>query len=123
MSIHHRCTLITVVIVLPISILPISIVSSYAGPCSPDIERMQGSVEAMAVATAAAGPAGRQSTAAMTHRQPTPGSVAEATSKVDEAARAKRAQAAIAQARAADSAGDRRACERALSDVRRETGQ
>jgi hypothetical protein len=81
---------------------------------------MQPAVDAMA---AAAGPAGRQTTAAMTHRQPTANSVAEATSKLGEAARARRAQAALAEARAADSAGDGSACQRALADLRRETGR
>jgi hypothetical protein len=118
MSIHHRGALITAAAVY--LSLSISIVSCLAGPCTPEIERMQASVDAMAAAAAAAGPAGRQSTAAMTHRQPTPGSIAEAASKLGEAARTRRAQAVLEEARAADRAGDTRACERALADLRRD---
>jgi hypothetical protein len=116
MSIHYRCALIAAPIVL-------SAVSSYAGPCSPEIDRMQSSVDAISVAIAASGPPARQTTAAMTHRQPTPSSIAEAEAKLAEEARAKRAMAALAQARAADRAGDNNTCQRALRDVRREIGQ
>ncbi len=116
MSIHYRCVLIVVAFLSPN-------VSSFAGPCSPDIDRMQASVDTVIVALAAGGPPGRQSVAAMTHRQPTPNSIAEAEAKLGEEARAKRALTALAQARAADRAGDKNACERALADVRREIGQ
>ena len=95
---------------------------SYAGPCSLDIDRMQASVDTVIAATAVAGPPGRQSTAAMTHRQPTPSSIAAAEAKLGEGERAKRALAAIAQARAADRAGDNSACERALADAQRAIG-
>jgi hypothetical protein len=117
MSIHHRCALITAAV---ISSLSASMMSASAGPCTPEIERMQAAVEAMA---AAAGPGGRQTTAAMTHHQPTQASIAEAASKLEEAARARRAQAALAEARAADDAGDGSACRRALADLLRETGR
>lgn len=116
MSIHYRCVLIAAAILL-------SNLSSYAGPCSPEIDRTQASVDAVIIAMAAAGPPGRQSIAAMTHRQPTPSSIAEAEAKLGDEARAKRALAALAQARAADRAGDKNACERALADARREVGQ
>src|SRR5260221_10836454 len=115
MSIYYRCALIAAPIVL-------STVSSYAGPCSPEIDRMQSSVDAISVVMAATGPPGRQTTAAMTHRQPTPSSIAEAEAKLGEGERAKRALAAIAQARAADRAGDNSACERALADAQRAIG-
>jgi hypothetical protein len=116
MSVYYRCALIAAPIVL-------STVSSYAGPCSPEIDRMQSSVDAISVAIAVTGPPGRQSTAAMTHHQPTPSSIAEAEAKLGEGARAKRATAALAKARAADRAGDSNACDQALADVRREIGQ
>ena len=118
MSIHFRCAAITVAAVVPSLFASTS--SAVAGPCSFEIERMQPAVDAMA---AAAGSAGRQTTAAMTHRQPTPNSIAEATSKVEDAARAKRAQTTLAEARTADSAGDGPGCRRALADLRRETGR
>jgi hypothetical protein len=115
MSIHHRCALITAAVV---SSLSASVISASGGPCTPEIERLRAAVDTMAAST---GPAGRQTKAAMTHRQPTPNSIAEAASKVEEAARVKRAQAALAEARAADDVGDRPACQRALADLRRET--
>jgi hypothetical protein len=118
MSIHYRCVPITAAAV--ISSLAASTMSTSAGPCTPEIERLQAAVDAIA---AEAGPAGRQTTAATTHHQPTPASIAVATLKLEEAARARRAQAALAEARAADGAGDRPACQRALADLRRETGR
>jgi hypothetical protein len=95
---------------------------SQAGPCSDEIDRMQARVDAMIAATAAAGPAGRESSAATMHRQPTPDSIAAAEEKLGEGARAERALAALAQARAAARAGDQSACERALADVQRAIG-
>lgn len=100
-----------------------SVQCSYAGPRSPQIDRMQGSVDAMFAATTVAGSPGRQSTAAMKHRQPTPSSIAAAEARMEEGERTKRAAAALAQAREADRAGDSGACERALANVRREIGQ
>ena len=113
--INGRCAVITTAIV-------VSIQSSYAGPCSLQIDRMQASVDTMIAAMAVAGPPGRQSTAAMRHRQPTPGSIAAAEARKEEAERVKRAAAALVQAREADRAGDNSACERALADARREIG-
>ena len=81
-------------------------------PCTHEIDRMQARVDAMIAAMAAAGPAGRESGAATRHRQPTPDSIAAAEEKLGEGARAERALAALAQARAADRAGDQSACER-----------
>ena len=108
--------------VLVSTALALSIAPSHAGPCSPEIDRMQARVDAMIAATAAAGPAGRESTAAKMHRQPTPGSIAAAEERLGEGARAERALAALAQARADDRAGNQSACERALADVQRVLG-
>ena len=77
-------------------------------------------VRKMLEAVAAAGKAARESTAAMTHHQPTPGSMAEAEENLGEGARAERALAAMARARAAD--GDKEACDRALVDAQRSLG-
>lgn len=112
MNTHRRCALITAAIFL-------SIESSYAGPCSPQIDRMQAGIDAMVAAMAVTGPPGRQSTAAMTHRQPTPSSIAAAGARLDEGERAKRAGAALTRAREADRAGDNGACEQALAEVQR----
>jgi hypothetical protein len=113
MSIHYLFVPVAAAITL-------SIVPSHAGPCSPEIDRMQARVDTMIAATAAEGPAGRESTAATTHRQPTPGSIAAAEAKLGEGARAERATAAMARARAADRAGDNSACEQALAEAQRE---
>jgi hypothetical protein len=99
-----------------------SISAGYAGPCSTEIDRMQARVDAMIEAVAAAGATGRESTAATMHRQPTPESIAAAEQKLGDGARGDRALAAMAQARAADRAGDKSGCERALADVQRILG-
>jgi hypothetical protein len=56
----------------------------------------------------------------MTHRQPTPDSIAAAEARLKEGERAEHAKAAMARARAADRAGDTSACQRALAEVQRE---
>src|SRR5215813_6274943 len=101
MRIHYLCAPVAAAIAL-------FAVPSQAGPCSPEIDRMQARVDAMIAATAAAGPAGRQSTAA--------------EARLDEGARAQRALAALERARVADRAGDNSTCERALADAQREVG-
>jgi hypothetical protein len=111
-NIHHTGVLAAIA-------LSLSIATSNAGPCSLEIDRIQVRVNAMIAATAAAGPSARESTAAKMHRQPTPNSIAAAEEGLGEGARAERALAAIARARAADRAGDKSDCKRALADVRR----
>ena len=114
MRVHRLCIPVTAAITL-------SIVPSFAGPCSPEIDRLQSGVDALIAATAVGGPAGRQRMAAMTHHQPTPSSIAAET-RVKDRARAERAKAAMARARAADPVGDTIACQRALEDVQHEIG-
>src|SRR5262245_52342309 len=109
-------------LVLSAAALAASISASYAGPCSLEIDRTQARVDAMIEAVAAAGRAGRESTAATMHRQPTPDSIVAAEERLGEGARAERALAAMARARAADGAGDKSACERALEDAQRAIG-
>ena len=104
--------------------LAVSTSSSYAGPCTLEIDRMQVRIDAKLNAIAAAGPTARESTAATTDRQPTPGSIAAAEERLGElppdtiAALAQ----AMTRARAADSASDKSACEQALADVQRALG-
>jgi hypothetical protein len=112
MSIQHSAALAA-------TALALSIVASHAGPCSIEIDSMQKRIDAMIAATAAAGPSARESSAATMHRQPTPNSIAAAEEGLGEGARAERALAAIAQARAADSADDKIGCQRALADAQR----
>jgi hypothetical protein len=112
MNIHHTGVLAAIA-------LSLSIVTSYAGPCSLEIGRIQDRVDAMIAATAAAGPSARETTAAKMHRQPTPNSIAAAEEELGEGAGAKRALAAIARARAADRAGNKSGCRRALANAQR----
>jgi hypothetical protein len=112
MSIHYRLGVLC-------AALALSIGPAYAGPCLVEIDRMQVRVDALIAATAVAGPSAPQSSAATSHRQPTPGSIAAAEEKLGEGGRGERALAAMAQARAADRAGDTAACERALAEVQR----
>ena len=96
---------------------------SYAGPCSDDIAKMQARIDAKAHAMAAAGPTGRQ-VGASTHVQPTPRSIGAAEEKLgavpDGTVAAVRQ--AMLRARAADSAGDKNACEQALADAQQAIG-
>jgi type II secretory pathway component HofQ len=98
---------------------------AYGGPCSPAIDRLQARVDAALGARAGAGPSAPESTGALTHRQPTPGSIAAAEEKLGEvsAQRARVVEQAMARARAADSAGDKSACEQALADAEHAIGQ
>ena len=96
-----------------------SITTAHAGPCSPEIDRMQARVDARLAAQAAAGPSAKESTEALAHRQPTPGSIAAAEGKLKEitpelVAAVKKA---MERARAADSAGDGSTCQQALGEV------
>ena len=112
-------------IIMNAAVLAASISTSYAGPCSPEIDRTQVRIDAKLNARAAAGPIARESTAATTHRQPTPGSIAAAEERLGEVSAEKIAAVtqAMKRARAADSAGDKSACEQALLEVQRTIGQ
>ncbi len=94
----------------------------YAGPCTKDLERIQLLVDAKLNAVAAAGPTTGQSVGAQMHRQPTPGSMAQAEQKLGELppATITKVKDAIARARSADAAGDAAGCQQALSEVERE---
>ena len=100
-----------------------SVSVSCAGPCSDDIDKMQARIDAKAHAMAAAGPTGRQA-GASTHVQPTPRSIGAAEEKLGGAPTGTVAavREAMLRARAADSAGDKKACEQALAEVQRAIG-
>ena len=102
-----------------------SVAASHAGPCSADIDATQRSIDATLEAKAAAGPAGKESTAAGMSHQPTPQSLAAAEEKLGDipAATVAAIRQAMDRARTADSVGDRSACEAALADVKRLIGQ
>ena len=100
-----------------------SISPSYAGPCSDDIAKMQARIDAKVHAMAAAGPTGRQ-VGASTHVQPTPRSIGAAEEKLGEmpAGTVAAVRQAMLRARAADSVGDKNACEQALAEVQSAIG-
>jgi hypothetical protein len=93
-----------------------------AGPCSHDIDSMQALVDAKLDATAGAGAPAKESLGALEHRQPTPGSIAAAESRLGEVSplKVELVEAAMARARKADAAEDKGACEQALAEVRAE---
>jgi hypothetical protein len=101
-----------------------SLSTAHAGPCSPEIDRMQTRVDARLAAKAATGPTAKESTEALVHRQPTPGSIANAEEQLREmsAETVAAVKQSLERARAADSAGDKSACEQALSEVQRLIG-
>jgi hypothetical protein len=97
---------------------------AYAGPCSPEITRVyQEMIDGIqAKAGAATAP---ESTAAKTHHQPTPSSIAAAKvelgrTSLEQFTAVK--EGPMARALEADSSGDRSACEQALAEVKRLQG-
>jgi hypothetical protein len=94
--------------------------ATYAGPCSPEITRVQEVIDARIQAKAGAASA-PESTAAKMHRQPTPSSIAaaQATRGQTSPEQFDAVKAAMARAREADGAGNQSACEQALADAKR----
>ena len=104
--------------------LAASMSASYAGPCSSEITRIQGLIDAIHRAKAQGGPTASEGVAATTHRQPTPSSIAAAEIALGETQQEKfdAVNAAIVRAVDADAAGDQSACEQALADANRLLG-
>ena len=102
-----------------------STIPAYAGPCSQQIAQVQAQVDAKLAANAATGPAAPESPGALLNRQPTPGSIAAAESRLGELSPevTTAIAAGMARARQADLAGDQSACEEALAAVRAALGQ
>jgi hypothetical protein len=102
-----------------------SMSASNAGPCSQEIDRVQAEIDTALNSNAATGPSAPESTAATSHRQPTPESLAAAESQLGEESpeKVQAVTAAMARAREADAAGNQSACEQALADVHRIRGQ
>jgi hypothetical protein len=101
-----------------------SISTSYAGPCSEEIANMMALIDAKLEAKAAAGPTAREGVGAGMSDQPTPRSMATAEEKLGEVSpqTVDAVRQAMLRARAADSAGDKNACEQALADAQRAIG-
>ena len=109
---------------LSAAVLAAATTAVYAGSCTDEIDRIQARVDAKLEAVARIGPSAPESSEALLHRQPTPGSIAAAESRLGEISSrtVEAVKAAMARAREADRDGDQSACERALADVQREIG-
>jgi hypothetical protein len=96
-----------------------------AGPCTKDIESMRIRIEDRLNATAAAGPTAKQSTGAQMHRQPTPGSIANAERKLGELSPGTivTVKEAMDRAQKADAAGDDSGCRKILEQIARSIGR
>jgi hypothetical protein len=94
---------------------------SHAGPCAADLDRMQARIDAALEAKAAAGPPSKEGGFAGMSDQPTPRSMAAVEVRLGELSPHAVAvvKKAMAQARAADAAGEEKACKKALARVRR----
>jgi hypothetical protein len=101
-----------------------SSLACVAGPCSSEIASVQARLDARLDARAATGPTAPESAGALRHRQPTPGSIASAERGLGEISpeNGKIIREAMAQARAADQAGDKAACDQALKRAERAIG-
>jgi hypothetical protein len=108
---------------LPLSaaVLAASISASDAGPCTKQVDRMQARIDAKVEAIAAAGPFLREGAFAGMGDQPTPRSIAAAEARRGEISwqTVDTVRQSMVRARAADAAGDGRACRTALAEVRR----
>src|SRR5215467_1511460 len=104
---------------LSAGVVAASTTASQAGPCSAEIYSMEARVQATLETRAADGPTLQGSREALLHRQPTPGSIAVAESRLGttSAQMIDAITRGMARAREADRTGDLDACRRALSDV------
>jgi hypothetical protein len=90
----------------------------HASSCSQDIDRAWAKVNAEIRARIAVGRTAPQSTTALLHRQPTPGSVAAAEQTlVDTWQPMEAAVAVLSRAHQADRANDRNACAATLAEL------
>jgi hypothetical protein len=94
-------------LVLPLALAVICPAAALAGPCSDEIARLEAARGALKPV-----PYTRQSVAAQLHHQPTPGTVAEATSEAQ-----KRLEVALVAARKLNSEGKDSECLEALQKV------
>ena len=106
-----------------VAALAASMSAAYAGPCSPEVTQIQNLIDGKIHAKVGAATA-PESTAAKTHHQPTPSSIAAAEAEHGQLSPEEftAVNAAMAQALKADGAGDRSACEQALADAKQLLG-
>lgn len=100
--------------------LTLSYSVACAAPCSNNIDRMQARIDAKVEAVAAAGSFIPPGISSGMEAQPTPLGMATVEEKMGELSGSKvdAVRAAMAQARAANAAGDYKACKKALGEVR-----
>lgn len=103
------------------ALIAASVSTSYAGPCATNIDNMRGRIDAALEAKAAAGPPAKEGGFAGMNDQPTPRSMAAVEVKLGEISphAVAAVEKAMAQAGAANAAGDNKACNQALARVRR----
>jgi hypothetical protein len=107
-------------LVLSAAAFALSTLPSRASPCAYDIDRAWVEVGAKIQARIGAGRSAPQSTIALLHHQPTPGSIASAEEKLGERwLQMEAAVIALGRAREADRTNDIGACEQALAEVQR----
>jgi len=106
-------------LVLSAALFAMWTVGGHAGPCSHEIDRMQAQIDARLEAKARVGPVAPETSGALLHHQPTPGSIAAAESRIGELPpqTAEAIEQAMGRARGADRAGDLSTCARALADA------
>ena len=102
-----------------------SISAAAAGSCNNAIDAMQARIDAKVQAIAAAGPFLPEGVFAGMSNQPTPRSIAAAEVKAHELSPRNfdAVRQSMAQARAADAAGNAPACRKALAEVQRVVGK
>src|SRR6516164_4568778 len=107
------------IVMLSAGVVAASTIGSQAGPCSAEIYSMEARVDATLKTKAADGPTLQESREALLHRQPTPGSIAAAESRIGTASpqMIDAIMRGMARVREADRTGDLNACRRALSDM------
>jgi len=96
-----------------------------AGPCTSAIDQLQSQIDARLAAKAGAGGFASEAPSATMHHQPTPGSIANAETKLGELSPAvlDKARDAMARARAADAAGDANGCQSAVTELQKMLAQ
>jgi hypothetical protein len=100
---------------LSVVVLLMSTLRCYSSPCSADLVRVQGQIDAKLDALAGGGPTARESVPAIMHRQPTPTSIASAEMRIGDLSPATLDTISVAMARAQGGGLRRRGCLRAGS--------
>src|SRR4051794_10653385 len=95
---------------------------SQAGPCTVEIDRVQAQLDAKIDAEAGRGRSARESARGLRHQEPPPDSFYKEGEGWGEGGASAAAMVALVGGGVADSAGDARACEKALAKARRTLG-